>query len=109
MPSAVDGLFPTGKCEVEHRRNEGTYGVFVDYCSMLQKGPKGEDRLDREATLFQRSLDGKASTMASKASAGLASRGAVCLRSSGPKPVVRAMLGRGYYQLNTQAWSTAWP
>ena len=53
---------------VEHRRKEATYGVVLDYGSMLQRGPKGEERLDREATLFQRSLDGKASTMANKAS-----------------------------------------
>ena len=34
----------------------GTYGVFLDYCSLFQKGKIGEERTATEAALFQAAL-----------------------------------------------------
>ena len=41
---------------VEYQHNPGPYAVFLDFMSLPQKGPNGEERSEAEAELFSRAL-----------------------------------------------------
>ena len=41
---------------VEYSYNAGPYAVFIDFASLPQKGPNGEERSEAEAELFKRAL-----------------------------------------------------
>ena len=46
------------ECPFDNGENMGTYGVFLDFLSLHQKGVNGEERSPNEAELFGRSLAG---------------------------------------------------